>query len=209
MKKIILILVIFSSFIILLACGNITTTGIIVTTTSIPTTNNQTTASPTTLAPTTDYTTIVNDEIYLVLLSGVDTVELNGEWLDSGAKIFINEQEFAMSPDGEINTEFLGLQVITYQYTHLSITYEIIRCVIIADQTRPVIELNPGIDTVVVGNAWVDAGVTITDNSEEVIEPVVTGTVDINVPGSYQIIYTAIDSSGNSNQVTRYVTVVE
>jgi hypothetical protein len=64
-------------------------------------------------------------------------------------------------------------------------------------------------DNIVVGNVWIDAGVTITDNSKEVIEAVVSGTVDINVPGTYQIIYTATDSSENTASVIRYVTVVE
>ena len=83
------------------------------------------------------------------------------------------------------------------------------RYVVVTDQISPEIKLNLGIDTVIIGNEWTDAGVTISDNSDEAIGAVITGSVDINTPGRYQIIYTATDSSGNDNSVTRYVTVIE
>lgn len=211
MRKIILIAFIFLSFIVLLSCGKITTTTKITTTISTTTQVQTTTESPTTTQTptTTNFTTIVDDEIYLVLLSGVDTVEINSEWVDAGAKIIINDQESDIVTTSTIDIETLGIYEIVYQYTYLSITYEISRYVIITDQTPPVIELNLGVDTIKVGNIWIDSGVTVTDNSEEEIEVTVNGTVDINTIGTYLITYTATDSSGNSSSGKRYVTVIE
>jgi len=207
MKKIVLSIVVLSSFMFLLACGNKTTTE--ESTTLAPTTLT-TTLPITTIAPTTtNYTTIVNDEIYLVLISGIDTVEINSSWVDAGAKIVINDQEAAMTANGEVNLEVLDIYEITYQYTYLSTTYEITRYVIVTDQTPPELELNVGVDTVIVGNTWIDSGVTITDNSLEEIEVVISGEVDVLTPGTYQITYYATDSSENENSIIRFVTVIE
>ena len=83
------------------------------------------------------------------------------------------------------------------------------RYVIVTDQTAPVIELNIGVDTVKLNDAWTDGGVTTIDNSGESILAVVSGSVDTSTTGTYQIDYTATDSSGNTSSIIRYVTVYE
>jgi len=145
----------------------------------------------------TDYiTTIIDNDIYLRLNPGQDTVEINTEWTDAGALFVLNNVLIEMTTEDEVDITSLGI-------------YSIMRYVVVTDQISPEIKLNLGIDTVIIGNEWTDAGVTISDNSDEAIGAVITGSVDINTPGRYQIIYTATDSSGNDNSVTRYVTVIE
>ena len=83
--------------------------------------------------------------------------------------------------------------------------------VITADTEDPVVTLNGQTSlTLTQGDAFTDAGVSVTDNSGETIDAVVSGdTVDTSVPGVYTITYTATDSAGNSASTTRTVTVVE
>jgi hypothetical protein len=59
-----------------------------------------------------------------------------------------------------------------------------------------------------IGDTFIDPGATITDNLNEVINTKITGTVDTNTAGTYNLIYYGIDSYNNySNNVTRTVNV--
>lgn len=178
-------------------------------TTQEPSTGTQTTENQTS-QPTSDViTTIINKEIYLQLNAGQDTVEINDDWTDAGAKFVVDETEYDMTSSDTVDTTKINVYPITYEYDYEGKIYEITRIVVVLDQTPPVLELNLGIDTIVVGNEWIDAGVTVTDNSGEEIIAQISGSVDINTPGTYEIIYTATDSSGNSSYITRYVTIIE
>ena len=73
------------------------------------------------------------------------------------------------------------------------------------DFTAPIITILNGTDTIEEGSPWTDAG-AYADGGETVI---VSGTVDTNNAGSYTIIYTATDTSGNIGTATRTVTVLE
>jgi len=196
MKK--LITLIFLIF--LIGCNPITT-GITTTTSDLTTT--QPTSNLTTKS------TVINDEIYLYIIGGQDTVEINTTWIDMGAYIVINEIEYPMTTEMTVNTSELNIYQIIYTYVYQEITYQITRYVVVLDQTPPVIELNPGIDTVYLGETWIDAGAIVMDNSNEVLEAVITGSVNVNATGTYQITYTAIDSSGNQRNIIRYVTVID
>ena len=173
-------------------------------------TSDVTTVTPTTEAPTTtEITTIINDEITIRLNAGFDTVEINGEWVDAGADLLINDVAHAMITIDTVDVTEFGVYHIHYAYTHSEIVYEIDRYVIVTDQTPPLLTLNLGIDTITVGEEWIDAGVIVSDNSGEVIDAVVSGDVDTNTAGTYVITYSATDSNGNSFLIYRYVTVIE
>ena len=193
MRKTLFIFIILFTF-VLVGCGDTTTE------TTIQITETQTTQN---------ITTIVSDEITLVLVTGQDTVELNVEWVDSGALFVLNGTEYSMSTINEVDESILGLYEINYTYEYQSETYTITRYVIVTDQTAPVMELNLGVDTVEVGATWTDTGVTVSDNSLETITPVVSGTVNTDIADTYEITYTATDSSGNISTIIRYVTVIE
>jgi len=163
----------------------------------------------TTAATTTATSTTMIDEILLVLMTGQDTVEINGEWIDTGAKLIVNNlEEFLMVTTNTINTTAIGLNTIIYTYEYNSEIYTITRYVMVVDQTAPELTLNLGVDTIVVGNNWIDGGVTTIDNSLGNVTVIVTGTVDTNTPGVYEITYTATDSSSNISSIIRYVTVI-
>jgi hypothetical protein len=154
-------------------------------------------------------TTVINDDIYLRLIEGQDTVEINHPWIDSGAELVVNDIASAMETDDVVDTSTLGLYQVIYYAGYQNQRYEITRYVMVVDQTAPVMTLNMGIDTIVLGETWIDAGVTVIDNSGEAITATVSGIVDTSTPGTYLITYEATDSSGNSSTLIRYVTVID
>jgi hypothetical protein len=203
MKKLTFLLIV-SLLITISACNPSTTVE--------PTTNATTTVSTTavtTVEVTTAVTTIFSDEISIRLNSGVDTVEINGEWIDNGSDLIINGGAHPMVKLDTVDVSIPGIYIIHYAYTHGETVYEIDRYVMVIDQTPPVLTLNLGIDTILVGEEWIDESATVIDNSNEAIEIVVTGTVNTSVAGTYEITYTASDSSGNTSSIKRFVTVYE
>ncbi len=59
-----------------------------------------------------------------------------------------------------------------------------------------------------VGDPYEEPGASVSDNSDETINAVITGTVDTNAIGTYTMTYTATDSSGNNATITRTINVI-
>ncbi len=77
------------------------------------------------------------------------------------------------------------------------------------DITDPVVTLNGSSDmTVSLQGTYTDPGATADDNKDGAITPTISGSVNTNLKGVYEITYTATDAAGNSASVTRKVTVV-
>ncbi|WP_299440755.1 DUF5011 domain-containing protein [uncultured Aquimarina sp.] len=80
------------------------------------------------------------------------------------------------------------------------------------DGTAPVIQLIGDSEiTINVGDSFTDPGATAMDDIDGDISAniVVTGTVNVNVPGTYTIVYSVEDSSGNTSSVERIVNVID
>ncbi|WP_299189114.1 DUF5011 domain-containing protein [uncultured Aquimarina sp.] len=80
------------------------------------------------------------------------------------------------------------------------------------DGTPPVIELIGASEiTVNVGDSFTDPGATASDDIDGDISANITvsGAVDTDVPGSYTLVYSVEDSSGNTSSVERIVNVVD
>jgi hypothetical protein len=78
------------------------------------------------------------------------------------------------------------------------------------DAIAPQISLVGSADTVIAkGSVWNDPMAIATDDVDGDISAgiVVSGSVNTNVAGVYELTYTATDEAGNSNSVTRTVTV--
>jgi hypothetical protein len=79
------------------------------------------------------------------------------------------------------------------------------------DTTAPVVTLNG--DTTInlsVGESYAELGATATDDTDGPLSNlVITGSVDTNTAGSYEIVYTATDAAGNRGTKTRTVEVTE
>lgn len=151
-----------------------------------------------------------DEDIKMYLNPGIDTIEINQTFIDTGAYLKVGDTNYSYDEKtGTVDHLTLGTYTITYSATYKNQFYQITREVIVVDQMAPVISLNAGVDTVVLGSEWVDAGVSVLDNSNEIIIASVSGSVDVNTVGTYEIEYQAEDSSGNITTVIRYVHVIE
>ena len=149
-------------------------------------------------------------ELNIFLNPGIDTVEINSTFIDAGAKATVdNVQHNATVVSNNVDVTTLGEYTITYEFTHGEKTLNITRHVHVIDETPPVITLVAGIDTVFVGDDWIDAGANVTDNSLETLSYEAAGQVNTEVAGQYIITYTATDSSGNTESINRIVMVIE
>lgn len=149
------------------------------------------------------------DTVDLRIRPGVDNININEEWIDAGAALTVGELYIEMDRVTNPDTSTLGLYEVKYTATYDEEEYEIIRYVRVYDQIDPILELNPGVDTINLGETWVDAGATALDNSNEILTCIPSGTVNNLSAGVYEITYTATDTSGNTGTIIRYVTVLE
>lgn len=150
------------------------------------------------------------ETLTLELNPGVDTVEINSEYNDAGAYATLEGKSHPVELiSNNVDITQVGTYEITYQSSFGDVTLEITRYVDVVDETPPTITLNPGVDTIVKNTEWVDAGVTVTDNSELEVTIEQRGQISSSQIGEYQITYTAIDAYGNQSTIIRYVHVVE
>ena len=79
------------------------------------------------------------------------------------------------------------------------------------DSTAPVITLNGAVVlNHAVNDTYEDAGANATDNVDTAVTVITTGVVDVDVPGTYTLTYSASDAAGNAaEEVTRTVNVVD
>jgi hypothetical protein len=150
------------------------------------------------------------DEITLTLKPGIDTVEVHSGYSDPGAIAKARNWPIGYTVvSNTVNITEVGVYEIVYQAEKQGIVKRLTRIVTVIDETPPVIELLPGIDTLYAGDAWEDASVTVTDNSLKSVTLVVEGRVTTSVVGEYVIRYIAEDASGNVSEAIRYVNVLK
>ena len=108
-----------------------------------------------------------------------------------------------------IDTSNIGIYKIVYSVTYEGKTGTYEKVVIVRDTTRPILDVGENI-TCKVGNIPSNllSGVSVTDNSGEVITPTFVSEVKNSI-GSYYVTYTATDSSNNSITKRRMVIVEE
>ena len=137
-------------------------------------------------------------------------VEVNSEFTDPFVTYSDNyDASLVVEVTGSVDTTILATTIITYSVTDSSgNTTEVTRNVTVVDTTAPSIFLQPGVDTVSLGEQWIDSGVLGNDNFTDDVVIDVSGVVNINVSGTYEIIYTMSDASNNTSSISRYVTVL-
>jgi len=132
-------------------------------------------------------------------------------YLDAGA-IATDETdaEVVVKVDGEVDVTTLGTYELTYSAADQAGNQatKVTRLVHVVDTMAPVIQL-AGEQYIAhpVFNPFQDPGAIATDTVDGALSVVVTGAVNPNTVGIYEIHYTATDASGNSTQATRFVTV--
>ena len=83
--------------------------------------------------------------------------------------------------------------------------------VVVTDTHAPTVALNgPASVTVECHTSYTDAGATAADNCSPAPTPAVTSNnVNLDVPGTYQVVWSATDAGGNTASATRTVVVVD
>ena len=148
-------------------------------------------------------------DLTIELLPGVDTVEVGSEFVDAGAQAFLGETRQTVTlQTNTVNVDVVGRYEIVYQAQNGSQIARITRIVDVIDTTPPFVTLRPGIDTIVVDELWVDAGIIVTDNSLLPCTIAIEGAVASDIAGEYLIVYVVTDAYGNTTRVTRYINVV-
>ena len=115
--------------------------------------------------------------------------------------------------NGTVDHNTPGTYIITYSFTDSSgnSAIDTNRTINVVDTTPPVITIIGDANlTHLASTTFIDQGANWTDLVDGNGTADANGTVDQNTPGTYQIIYSVTDSSGNqAQQVTRTIHVVD
>lgn len=153
-----------------------------------------------------------DEELPELELNGNTTefVEYGEDYIDKGYSVSLEGFE-NVEVTGAVDSNELGDYFITYTLKDSEdVVIDIeVRTVRVVDTTPPTVELNPGIDTIFIGENWVDPGVLVSDNYTTQTTLKITDQVDNSEVGQYRVTYKALDSNGNYTTLIRYVNVVE
>jgi hypothetical protein len=78
------------------------------------------------------------------------------------------------------------------------------------DTTAPVVTLTGGAasQTISLQGTYTELGATANDDKDGALTPTTSGSVNVNLTGTYIITYSATDAAGNTGTATRTITVV-
>lgn len=138
------------------------------------------------------------------------TLEFGAEFTDPGYSATDNlDDAVDVTVTGEINTQTLGEQTLTYTAAdkagnETSVT----RTVIVNDNTKPVITLQGGNPFAIeINSDYQEPGFSAIDSVDGELAVQVQNEIDITKVGKYTITYTATDSSNNTVTANRTVNV--
>ncbi len=145
------------------------------------------------------------------------TIEVGGSYTEPGyicEDIVIGScYDLVLVDSSSLNTNVLGTYYITYDYTdaYNNVAITRTRTVRIVDTTNPVISLIDSANvTHEVNTTYTDSGYTCTDNYDgSITDADVTKNISISTLGDQTYTYRCTDSSGNSSEISRTVTVVD
>ena len=159
-----------------------------------------------------DHLHAADTELPIITLLGEPEViiEVGNAYMDPGATAY-DEFEGRLDPvrTGTVDTDATGIYMYTYSATDSAgNTGTATRQIVVLDTIAPEITLNgDSTVTISVGDSYTDAGATAMDNVDGVLTPVMSGSVNTAVAGTYTITWTATDALGNVGTVNRTVIV--
>ncbi len=158
--------------------------------------------------------TVVDTTPPVITLNGSNpmTVECHTSFTDPGATAADGcEGPVAVSASGSVNPNVVGSYSITYTAADSGgRTATVVRTVNVVDTTAPLVTLNgPSSVTVECHTVYTDAGASASDSCAGSVSLSSTSDVNVNAPGTYHVVWSATDPSGNTGTATRTVTVVD
>jgi uncharacterized repeat protein (TIGR01451 family) len=159
--------------------------------------------------------TVVDTTPPIITLNGASpmTVECHTSFTDPGATAFdsCDANSVPVSASGSVNPDVVGTYSITYTASDSGgRTATVVRTVNVVDTTAPLVTLNgPSAVTVECHTVYTDAGASASDSCAGSVSLSSTSDVNVNAPGTYHVVWSATDPSGNTGTATRTVTVVD
>ncbi|NLC87272.1 MAG: DUF5011 domain-containing protein [Clostridiaceae bacterium] len=132
-------------------------------------------------------------------------IEVNSIYTDAGSKVSDNcDSNLIATVNSNVATSLLGKYIVRYNVTDTAgnIADEVTRTVNVVDSTEPIITLNGGDMEIVLGESFTDPGVaSVSDNYATLsLENVIkTGSVNVNVEGTYELNYSITDGFNTAN----------
>ncbi len=141
------------------------------------------------------------------------TLEAGSVYVEPGVTAMYDGNEIDVLITGLPNMKELGTYTIKYNANvDEKSAVEVTRTLHIIDTTAPLVSFSEFDDfTQEIGISYSHLDIQLSDNSDSRsdIELVVTGEIDVNTLGEYELSYYAIDSSGNTSEtITKTVTVI-
>ena len=156
--------------------------------------------------------TFYSDNTPKIKLNGTDNMVLEYEeyYRDPGYNVTVDGYDDNVTVEGSVDIYTLGDYIITYTLKddEGNILEVKTRTVSIVDLTDPTANILVGVDTISIGEVWIDSGVLMSDNYDTDLTVEVTSDLDNTTEGTYEIEYKVLDSEGNYVKVTRFVNVV-
>lgn len=156
---------------------------------------------------------------YDVVFKFTDETELNREiavnseeFLPSQVTVTVNEEDMSnliKIDDSKLDLTKVGVYEIIYYIIYEEKRYEQIQTINVVDKTPPVITLNGKNVTILLNEKYTEPGYKVTDNYDSDLSDKVEidNKLDNKKVGTYKITYKVTDSSGNTSEASREVTV--
>lgn len=165
------------------------------------------------------YLKIVNGEAkYLIIkLNGESevTIRYGEEYNDSGAVASYRDEDITSSIKVKNNLEnnIVGTYEYTYKVKYKKQEKEIKRIINVIDDVKPELKLNGNSSvTMYIGDTYKELGAEATDEYDGDITSRIeidASSVDMQNAGTYQVLYSVSDGSGNTDSLERTVTVTK
>lgn len=149
-----------------------------------------------------------NKVVFKLIGNEKETIEVKNKYDDSLYEF--NGRKNKVTKISEVDENKLGIQYVIYKLEGKIYNKYLIRTVEVKDTTSPIISLKGKTELILYkGDKYVEPGYSAEDNYDGDITKSVTveGNIDINKEGKYELIYKLKDSSNNSSEVKRIITV--
>jgi len=158
-----------------------------------------------TTAVTTITVTDADSTIFTFTLDGTDSALFT---ITGNSLHFITAPDFENPQDSDSDNLY-DITITASDGSNESAAIAFVITVTNVDDSAPVITLNGANPvTIIQGTTYVDAGASATDDTDDSVEVLTSGSVDTSTIGIYTITYTATDTAGNISTATRAVNVI-